>query len=199
MSANCAARHNRGAESRRRLRSDRCRAARGDRHACAALRRLPQTPDTRSEPGERRRQRCGFPRRQRRRAPQRLRREPQPGALRPPPRGSWRWQRQRRPAPPPSTPGTRSEPGERRRQMHARWRPQTAPSAAETAPRAAAGCAATAAARPVAMAAPAPASADAMTAQRSEHAAAAAGSSVMTAEVRLCTLARRAAAWRGHG
>jgi len=44
------------------------------------------------------------------------------------------------------------------------------------------------------MAAPAPASADAMTAQRSEHAAAAAGSSVMTAEVRLCTLARRAAA-----
>ena len=40
--------------------------------------------------------------------------------------------------------------------MHARWRPQTAPSAAETAPRAAAGCLATAAARLVAMAAPAP-------------------------------------------
>ena len=37
----------------------------------------------------------------------------------------------------------------------------------------------------VVMAAPAPASADAMTAQRSEHAAAAAGSSVMTAELGL--------------
>ena len=49
------------------------------------------------------------------------------------------------------------------------------------------------------MAAPAPASADAMTAQRFEHVAAAAGSSVTTAEVRLCALARRAAARRGHG
>ena len=38
------------------------------------------------------------------------------GVSRPPPRGSWRWRRRRQHAPPPSTPDTRSQPGERQRQ-----------------------------------------------------------------------------------
>ena len=59
-------------------------------------------------------------------------------------------------APPPSTPDTRSEPAERRRQSCGRWRPHTASSAVETAPRAAARCATTAVARLVAMDAPDP-------------------------------------------
>ena len=59
-------------------------------------------------------------------------------------------------APPPSTPDTRSEPAERRRRSCGRWRPHTASSAVETAPRAAARCATTAVARLVAMDAPDP-------------------------------------------
>ena len=59
-------------------------------------------------------------------------------------------------APPPSTPDTRSEPAERPRRSCGRWRPHTASSAVETAPRAAARCATTAVARLVAMDAPDP-------------------------------------------
>ena len=54
--SNGAKRRRDGAASHRRVHCDRRRAARGDGNASAALRRLPPTPDTRSEPGERRRQ-----------------------------------------------------------------------------------------------------------------------------------------------
>ena len=54
-------------------------------------------------------------------------REPPPGVPRPRSRGSWRWMRQTRFAPPPSTPDTRSEPAERRRQSCGRRRPSPRP------------------------------------------------------------------------
>ena len=73
-------------------------------------------------------------------------------------------------APPPSTPDTRSEPAERRRRSCGRWRPHTASSAVETAPRAATRCATTAAARLVAMDAPDPLCAAALNARYSVRA-----------------------------
>ena len=73
-------------------------------------------------------------------------------------------------APPPSTPDTRLEPAERRRQRCGRRRPHTASSAVETAPRAATRCATTAAARLVAMDAPDPLCAAALNARYSVRA-----------------------------
>merc|ERR1711938_184410 len=84
-------------------------------------------------------------------------------------------------APPPSTPDTRLEPAERRRQRCGRRRPHTASSAVETAPRAATRCATTAAARLVAMDAPDPLCAAALNARYSVRAGGA-----TAAETRSC-------------
>ena len=99
--SNGAKRRRDGAASRSRVRCDRRREARGDGGASTALRRLPQRPrlgQSRWSDGGRCTPDGDL---KRRRAPQRQRREPQPGVSRPPPRGSWRWRRQRRPPPTP--------------------------------------------------------------------------------------------------
>ena len=95
--------------------------------------------------------------------------------------GWWPWRTRPAFAPPPSTPDTRLEPAERRRQRCGRRRPHTVSSAVETAPRAAIRCATTAAARLVAMDAPDPLCAAALNARYSVRAGGA-----TAAETRSC-------------
>ena len=106
-------------------------------------RRLHIRPRLGSRPGERQGWLTAAGDLPRRCTPPRRRREPPPAASRPPPRGSRRWTQHLRSAPPIYSTETRVTAGRATGLVDGRRRPSTALHAAETPPRAAAGCVAT--------------------------------------------------------
>ena len=106
-------------------------------------RRLHIRPRLGSRPGERQGWLTAAGDLPRRCTPPRRRREPPPAASRLPPRGLWRWTQLRRSAPPIYSTETRVTAGRATGLVDGRRRPSTALHAAQTSPRAGAGCVAT--------------------------------------------------------